>query len=71
MRERERVRERKRERFSVKCRSVPGNETYLRVIYEYPQIMRLFLLQLRWEEFKFSFMRSIRIHEHNLLQLIN
>ena len=68
---RERVRERKRERFSVRCHSVPGNETDLRVIYKYPQIMGLFLFQLRWGEFKFSFMRRIRLHEHNLLQLIN
>ena len=63
----ERERERERERVSVKCDSVPGNETDLRVIYEYPQIMRLFLFQLRWEGFKFSFMRRI----HNFLQLIH
>ena len=46
------VRERESERdvFSVKCHSVPVNETDLRVIYEYPQIKRLFLLQLRLEK---------------------
>ena len=60
MRERERERERERGRdfplnVIVKCHSVLGNETDLTVIYEYPQIMRLFLLQLRWEGFKFSF----------------
>ena len=33
---------RERERFSVKCHSASGNDADLRIIYEYPQILRVF-----------------------------